>query len=218
MERLEILPTSRLADTHTIPGSKSYTNRALTIAALARGNSILHGALLSDDTHVAQQALIRLGVPIGQQETTVQVAGQQGHFTDPQQALFLGNAGTAMRFFTAMLTLAGFPCTLTGNRRMHQRPIADLLDTLNALGADITSMAGNGCPPVHIGAQRIQGGVATISGAISSQFLSALLMVAPYASQDVTLIVRDTLVSVPYVKGVNTPLKGMRLRPLIFGV
>jgi 3-phosphoshikimate 1-carboxyvinyltransferase len=199
MERLEIFPVQQLADTHTIPGSKSYTNRALTIAALARGNSVLHGALFSDDTHVAQQALIRLGVPIEQQGTTVQVTGQQGRFTDPQQALYLGNAGTALRFFTAMLTLAGFSCTLTGNGRMHQRPIADLLDTLNALGADTTSMARNGCPPVHIGAHRLQGGVATISGAISSQFLSALLMVAPYAPQDVTLIVRDTLVSVPYV-------------------
>jgi 3-phosphoshikimate 1-carboxyvinyltransferase len=199
MKCLEILPAQRLADTHTIPGSKSYTNRALTIAALARGASVLRGPLLSDDTHVAREALARLGVPIDQQGTTLYVHGQQGRFTNPQQALYLGNAGTAMRFFTAMLTLSGFPCTFTGNARMHQRPIADLLETLNCLGAETASIQGNGCPPVHIGARRLQGGTATISGAISSQFLSALLMVAPYAYEDVILVVRDTLVSVPYV-------------------
>jgi 3-phosphoshikimate 1-carboxyvinyltransferase len=199
MECLEIVAASRLTKTHTIPGSKSYTNRALTIAALARGPSVLHGTLESDDTHVARSALAQLGVPIEQQGTTLYVQGRQGHFTNPQQALYLGNAGTAMRFFTAMLTLADFPCTLTGNTRMHQRPIADLLDTLNRLGAQTTSLHGNGCPPVQIAAPRLRGGTATISGAISSQFLSALLMVAPYAQHDVVLMVRDTLVSVPYV-------------------
>jgi 3-phosphoshikimate 1-carboxyvinyltransferase len=138
-------------------------------------------------------------VPIEQRDTTVYVHGQQGRFTNPHQALYFENAGTAMRFFTAMLTLAEFPCTLTGNARMHQRPIADLLDTLNHLGAEVASISANGCPPVHIGARRLQGGTATISGAISSQFLSALLMVAPYARQDITLRIRDTLVSIPYV-------------------
>jgi 3-phosphoshikimate 1-carboxyvinyltransferase len=199
MERLEIVPTPRLASTHTVPGSKSYTNRALTIAALARGTSVLHGALLSDDTQVAQTALAQLGVPIEQEGTTLYVHGWQGRFTEPQQDLYLGNSGTATRFFTAMLTLAGFPCTITGNARMQERPIADLLEALNQLGAEVMSLHGNGCPPVRISARHLQGGTATISGAISSQFLSALLMVAPYACQDVTLVVRDTLVSVPYV-------------------
>lgn len=199
MERLAILPTSRLASRHAVPGSKSYTNRALTIAALARGPSILRGALLSDDTQVAQAALAHLGVRITPQETTLHVDGQEGRFTEPSQALYLGNSGTATRFFTAMLTLAGFPCTVTGNARMQERPIADLLEALQQLGADATSAPGNGCPPVRIGTRRLQGGTATISGAISSQFLSALLMVAPYARQDVTLTIRDTLVSVPYV-------------------
>src|SRR5499433_1688468 len=199
MERLEIVPTSRIAATHAVPGSKSYTNRALTIAALARGSSTLHGALESDDTHVAREALKHLGVTVEQHGSTFVVHGHQGEFIDPQQPLFLGNSGTATRFFTAMLTLAGFPCTITGNARMQERPIADLLETLNQLGAEVTSVRGNGCPPVHIRAQRLRGGEATISGAISSQFLSAILMAAPYAEQDVTLIVRDTLVSVPYV-------------------
>jgi 3-phosphoshikimate 1-carboxyvinyltransferase len=199
MERLEIVPTPLLASTHTVPGSKSYTNRALTIAALARGPSVLQGALLSDDTQVAQAALAHLGVPLEAAGTTLRVQGQHGRFTAPQHALYLGNSGTTTRFFTAMLTLAGFPCTITGNARMQERPIADLLDALTQLGAEVTSVHDNGCPPVQIGTRALRGGTATISGAISSQFLSALLMVAPYASHEVALVVRDTLVSVPYV-------------------
>jgi 3-phosphoshikimate 1-carboxyvinyltransferase len=199
MERYEIIPTSRIAETHAVPGSKSYTNRALTIAALARGPSTLYGALESDDTHVAREVLKHLGVTVEQHGSTFVVHGHQGEFIDPQQPLFLGNSGTATRFFTAMLTLAGFPCTITGNARMQERPIADLLEALNQLGAEVTSVHGNGCPPVRLGAHRLRGGMAMISGAISSQFLSALLMVSPYAEQDVTLVVRDTLVSVPYV-------------------
>jgi len=199
MERLEIIPTARIAATHAVPGSKSYTNRALTIAALARGPSTLSGALESADTHVAREALKHLGITVEQDGSTFVVHGQQGRFSDPQQPLFLENSGTTTRFFTAMLTLAGFPCTITGNARMQERPIADLLEALNQLGAEVTSVRGNGCPPVHIGAQRLRGGEATISGAISSQFLSALLMAAPYAEQEVALVVRDTLVSVPYV-------------------
>src|SRR5438552_3379482 len=199
MERVEIIPTPRIAETHAVPGSKSYTNRALTIATLARGSSTLYSALESDDTHVAREVLKHLGVTVEQHGSTFVIHGQQGEFIDPQQPLFLGNSGTATRFFTAMLTLAGFPCTITGNARMQERPIADLLEALNQLGAEVTSARGNGCPPVHIGAQCLRGGTATISGAIRSQFLSALLMVVPYAEEDVTLVVRDTLVSVPYV-------------------
>lgn len=199
MERLEILPTHSLAPTHAVPGSKSYTNRALTIAALARGTSTLRGALLSDDTHVAREALRRVGIRVEQDGTTFRVHGGEGRFTPPGESLYLGNSGTTMRFFTAMLTLAGFPTVLTGNARMQERPIADLLEALTQLGAEVQSVEGTGCPPVRIGAQRLQGGRATISGKMSSQFLSALLMAAPYAQQDVTLVVHDTLVSVPYV-------------------
>lgn len=199
MECLEIIPTTGIARTHAVPGSKSYTNRALTIAAMARGHSLLRGALESDDTFVARQALSQLGIAVQQDGSTFAVEGQEGHFRDPQQPLFLGNSGTSTRFFTAMLTLAGFSCTVTGNPRMQERPIGDLLAALNQLGADTASVHGTGCPPVKIGSRRLRGGRAEISGAISSQFLSALLMVAPYAQEDVTLQVRDTLVSVPYV-------------------
>lgn len=199
MECFEIVPTPRIAAAHAVPGSKSYTNRALVIAALARGTSTLYGALESDDTEVARAALKLLGVTVEQDGSTFVVHGQQGRFSDPQQPLFLGNSGTSTRFFTAMLTVAGLPLTITGNARMQERPIADLLDTLNQLGAEVVSTRGNGCPPVQIGARRLRGGTATISGAISSQFLSAILMAAPYAAEEVTLQVRDTLVSAPYV-------------------
>jgi 3-phosphoshikimate 1-carboxyvinyltransferase len=199
MNRLEIIPTRQIAPVHSVPGSKSYTNRALIIAALARGTSTLRGALVSDDTHVAQEALRRLGIDVMQAGTTFHIRGQEGRFTAPQEALYLGNSGTSTRFFTALLTLAGFPSMVTGNARMQERPIADLLAALTQLGAEAVSVHANGCPPVRIGARRLQGGAATISGRISSQFLSALLMVAPYARHEVSLVVQDTLVSVPYV-------------------
>jgi 3-phosphoshikimate 1-carboxyvinyltransferase len=199
MERFEIVPTHHIASEHAVPGSKSYTNRALIIAALARGSSTLLGALESDDTRVAREALGYLGVPIEQNGGTIRVHGQEGQFRNPGRSLYLGNSGTSTRFFTAMLTLADFPCHITGNARMQQRPIADLLQALRELGADVVSIQGNGCPPVRVGAQGLRGGTAGISGAISSQFLSALLMVAPYARQDVFLEVQDTLVSIPYV-------------------
>ena len=199
MKRLEIIPTQDIAATHTVPGSKSYTNRALIIAALAHGSSTLLGTLESDDTRVAREALVSLGVPIEQTDLTICVDGQQGHLHDPGQSLYLGNSGTSTRFFTAMLTLAGFPCTITGNARMQQRPIGDLLAALQHLGAEVASVHDNGCPPVRVGSQALIGGSAPISGAMSSQFLSALLMVAPYARRDVVLEVEGTLVSVPYV-------------------
>ena len=199
MERIEVIPTPGIAPQHAVPGSKSYTNRALTIAAVADGASILRGALISDDTRVARAALERLGIKVAYDDGTFSVHGRGGQFSDPGAPLFLGNSGTATRFLTAMMTLAGFPSTITGNERMQERPIADLLAALGQLGAEVSSVRGNGCPPVRIGATRLQGGRATVSGAISSQFLSALLMAAPYAREDVVLEVQDTLVSVPYV-------------------
>ncbi len=131
MERLEIVPTASLAAQHQVPGSKSYTNRALTIAAMAQGKTTLQGALLSDDTYVAREALGHLGLQIEQDGTTFEILGQHGEFTTPEKPLYLGNSGTATRFFTAMLTLPGFPVTLTGNERMQERPIGDLIDALN---------------------------------------------------------------------------------------
>ena len=199
MERIEVIPTPGIAPQHAVPGSKSYTNRALTIAAVADGASTLRGALISDDTRVARAALEQLGIKVAYADGAFSVHGRGGQFNDPGAPLFLGNSGTATRFLTAMMTLAGFPSTITGNERMQERPIADLLAALGQLGAEVSSVHGNGCPPVRIGATRLQGGRATVSGAISSQFLSALLMAAPYAQKDVALAVQDTLVSVPYV-------------------
>lgn len=199
MERIEVIPTPGIAPQHAVPGSKSYTNRALTIAAVADGASILRGALISDDTRVARAALERLGIKVAYDDGAFSVHGRGGQFNDPGAPLFLGNSGTATRFLTAMMTLAGFASTITGNERMQERPIADLLAALGQLGAEVSSERGNGCPPVRIGATRLQGGRATVSGAISSQFLSALLMAAPYAREDVALEVQETLVSVPYV-------------------
>jgi 3-phosphoshikimate 1-carboxyvinyltransferase len=200
MERIEVIPTPGIAPEHAVPGSKSYTNRAFTIAAMADGKSTLRGALVSDDTRVARAALESLGIKVDFVDGTFLVHGMGGRFNEPGAPLFLGNSGTATRFLTAMMTLQGFSSIITGNERMQERPIADLLTALNELGAEVVSERGNGCPPVRIGGTGLRGGRATVSGAISSQFLSALLMAAPYARQDVVLEVRDTLVSVPYVE------------------
>ena len=199
MERIQVIPASGIASEHAVPGSKSYTNRALIIAAMADGKSTLRGALVSDDTRVARAALESLGIRVEFADGTFGVHGMGGRLNEPDAPLFLGNSGTATRFLTAMMTLQGFPSLITGNERMQERPIADLLTALNELGADVVSERDNGCPPVRVGATRLRGGRATVSGAISSQFLSALLMAAPYARQDVMLEVRDTLVSIPYV-------------------
>ena len=199
MDCIEVIPSAGITPQHAVPGSKSYTNRALIIAAMAAGPSTLSGALISDDTRVARAALEHLGIKVEFQEGTFRVHGMAGRFSEPDAPLYLGNSGTATRFLTAMMTLQGFPSVITGNERMQERPIADLLTALNELGAEAVSERGNGCPPVRVGGARLRGGRATVSGAISSQFLSALLMAAPYAREEVVLEIRDTLVSVPYV-------------------
>ena len=142
MERIEVIPTAGIAPEHAVPGSKSYTNRALPIAAMADGRSTLRGALVSDDTRVARAALESLGIKVDFVDGTFAVHGLGGRFNEPEAPLFLGNSGTATRFLTAMMTLQGFPSIITGNERMQERPIADLLVALNELGAEVVSERG----------------------------------------------------------------------------
>jgi 3-phosphoshikimate 1-carboxyvinyltransferase len=184
------------------PGSKSITNRALICAALADGRSLLRGALDSEDTRVMLDSLQRLGITVsanlGRDE--IAVAGCSGRIPASDAQLFLANSGTSIRFLTAMTTLGHGTYRLDGVARMQQRPIADLLDALNQLGADARSQHGNGCPPVVVRGDGLAGGSATVRGDISSQFLSGLLLAAPYARRGVQLIVDGPLVSQPYVR------------------
>ena len=182
-----------------VPGSKSLTNRALLIASLARGTTQLQNALFSDDSLYFAEALQTLGFDIrldeARQEMTV--TGLGGTIPTDKAELFVGNAGTAARFLTAFLTLGYGEYVLDGDARMRERPIQDLINSLNQLGVELESK--NGCPPVEISARGLPGGKTKIAGTISSQFLSALLMVAPYARSPIEIEVTTELNSKPYV-------------------
>ncbi len=198
---LEVIPLQKIQPVNTqkeirIPGSKSYTNRALLLAALAKGKSTIHNPLVSDDTQVMISALKRLGIKIIKKSGNYAVYGMGGIFKKPSSPLYLGNAGTAVRFLTAILATTGFNSTVTGNNRMLQRPINDLISALTELGTDIE--AKNGCPPVKIKGS-LKGGTANIKGNISSQYLSALLMALPYAVKPATIRVSGHLTSLPYI-------------------
>ncbi len=202
VESIEINPIGRAIATVRLPGSKSITNRALVCAALAQGESLLCGALDSDDTRVMIECLRRLGVDIQTDPAAaeIRVAGRGGDLPSGDAQLFVGNSGTTIRFLTALATLADGEIRLDGVERMRERPIEDLLDALRQLGADVRSEADNRCPPVIARPGGFAGGTAHVAGEISSQFLSGLLMVAPYARTDVHLQVDGPLVSKPYVR------------------
>lgn len=197
---LEIRPGRVVGEVH-LPGSKSLTNRAILMAALAQGESTLSNALFSEDTDYMASALRGLGFSIDGDKMGKQfkVKGLGGIIPSKKARLFVGNAGTAMRFLTAMLTLTEGEYEIDGIERMRQRPIQDLLDCLNQLGADVRSQFNNGCPPVIIKARGLEGGQARMKGDLSSQYFTAVLLSAPYARKDVEIEVVGELVSRPYV-------------------
>jgi 3-phosphoshikimate 1-carboxyvinyltransferase len=182
-----------------VPGSKSLTNRALLIAALANGTTHLTNALFSDDSRYFAKALQTLGfdVQLDEDKRTMAVTGLGGKIPANKAELFIGNAGTAARFLSAFLTLGHGEYVLDGEPRMRERPIGDLVDSLTQLGARLEST--NNCPPVKIISSGLPGGKTAIAGDISSQFLSALLMVAPYAQNPIEVTLSTDLNSKPYV-------------------
>jgi len=184
------------------PGSKSLTNRALPIAAIANGTSVLNGVLDSDDTQAMIQSLVKVGAKIehDQDNHRVVVEGMAGQLQNSNAELFIGNSGTTIRFLTALLGFAGGQFTLDGIPRMRERPIGPLVESLNQLGANVTCESPGGCPPVKIDSARLDGGTVKISGNISSQYLSGLMMAAPLANQNVVLEIDGPLISKPYVE------------------
>jgi len=182
-----------------VPGSKSLTNRALLIGALANGTTHLTNALFSDDSRYFAKALQTLGfdVQLDEANFSMIVTGLGGKIPVKKAELFIGNAGTAARFLSAFLTLGHGEYILDGEPRMRERPIGDLMDALNQLGVGME--AKNNCPPVEIFAKGLSGGKTKITGDISSQFLSALLMVAPYAQSPIEVTLSTDLNSKPYV-------------------
>ena len=203
-----ISPASRPIDAEVrVPGSKSLTNRAMCMAALASGTSTLHNALFSDDTHYFGAALRALGIEVREDADAaiISVDGQGGAIPAQKADLFVGNAGTAARFLTALLALGEGCYTVDGVPRMRERPIDELLAALTAQGARITSDSEPPRMPFTICGAGLAGGHLEISGMRSSQPISALLMVAPLARTSTTVHITGELVSKPFV-GMTTRL------------
>ena len=205
MEKITLAPISAVEGTINLPGSKSLSNRALLLAALAKGTTKVTNLLDSDDIRHMLNALKALGVryQLSDDKTICEIEGLGGAFNIQNNlSLFLGNAGTAMRPLTAALCLKGnheVEIILTGEPRMKERPILHLVDALRQAGADIRYLENEGYPPVAILNKGIKGGNVKIDGSISSQFLTALLMSAPLAENDTEIEIIGELVSKPYI-------------------
>jgi 3-phosphoshikimate 1-carboxyvinyltransferase len=183
------------------PGSKSVTNRYLACLALADGQSRLEFASICDDTRAMAGALEGLGLPVAIDEPAERMAltGRGGYFPNGEATLNLGHAGTAMRFSTALAALGRGRYRLDGSERMRQRPIGDLTRALEQIGARIGFEQTPGCPPLNILAQGLRGGTVRFEAPPSSQYISALLMAAPYAQQDVMVAIERGVPSKPYI-------------------
>ncbi|MFH1079906.1 MAG: 3-phosphoshikimate 1-carboxyvinyltransferase [Pseudomonadota bacterium] len=196
---IEVHPVGPLKAVVSVPGSKSYTQRALVTAALATGTSRLRNALLSEDTAYLMTALRDLGAGILVKGNDVIVSGTGGCIAAPKKEIFVGNNGTALRFLTALVSLGTGNYTVTGEPRLRERPLQPLLAALESLGVVLNTKDDRGYPPVRIDASGLRGGQAAFRDAESSQYMSALLLSAPYAGGDVAVRLEGRTISQPYV-------------------
>ena len=200
-DKITLSPIKNISGTVDLPGSKSLSNRILLLSMLADGHTEIYNLLDSDDTRRMVEALDTLGVNLLEDinQKRITVYGTSGTIPVTKANLMLGNAGTAIRPLTAALTIAKGRFVLDGVQRMRERPIIDLVNGLKQLGAEINCINGTDSPPVEVIANGLPGGTTRLSGAISSQYLSAILMAAPYAKKEVQIEITDKLVSEPYV-------------------
>ncbi|MBU2871480.1 3-phosphoshikimate 1-carboxyvinyltransferase [Colwellia sp. E2M01] len=202
MEQLTLNPINKINGEVFLPGSKSLSNRALLIAALANGTTKITNLLVSDDIKHMLNALSQLGIEYTLSDcgTECVVKGNNGFFevAEPLE-ISLGNAGTAMRPLCAALAASEGEFILTGEPRMKERPIGHLVDALNQLNADVEYLENKNYPPVKINGKALTGDTVTIDGSISSQFLTAILMIAPLLISDTTIEIEGDLVSKPYI-------------------
>ena len=196
---IEITPREALDATVRIPGSKSYTQRAMVIAALAEGESRLTEVLVAEDTKLLGRALAALGAGIGTTGTEMAIRGTGGKLARPAGEIRLGNNGTAMRILTAVAALGDGPAVLTGTPRLRQRPLKPLIDALAALGARCETEGDRGFPPVTVRGGGLRGAKLRLRDIESSQYVSALLIAAPYAAGEVTIALEGRVPSLPYV-------------------
>ena len=202
-EYLDLGPFDRAAGELRLPGSKSISNRVLLLAALARGTTDVRELLSADDVDRMLDSLGKLGVRLqkGNEPGRLTISGCGGPFPVKSAELFLGNAGTALRPLTAVLALCGGHYRLSGVPRMHERPIGDLVDALRQLGADVRYLGNEGYPPLEIQPGNIRDADRVrVSGEVSSQFLTALLMALPLTGKQTTIEVVGNLISKPYVE------------------
>jgi len=199
MKRLK--PTSSIEGKVNIPGSKSVTHRALIAAALAEGESLLKECLICEDTLYTLNALKGLGISISIENANTLVSGVGGKFPPlpKRKEIYMGNSGTSYRLLLSTAALAQGDILLSGSPRMQERPIGSLVSALNQLGVEATCIGKKDFPPVLIRANGLPGGSVEIDGTQSSQFVSSLLLSAPYAEKDVEIRITGNLVSQPYV-------------------
>ena len=195
----EISPVTTIDTTIAVPGSKSLTQRALIAAALADGASTLLGPLTSEDTDYTSKALNQMGIRVDKKADCWQVDGNSGRIAAPKEEIYLGNNGTATRFLTSVAALGDGVFIIDGEKRMRERPIGPLMEALRGWGVDIRSVMDTGCPPLRITSHGLPGGETVLPEGKSSQYLSSLLLVAPYAARPATLEVRGEVLSKPYV-------------------
>jgi len=209
MTLLNVEPPSKPDFIINIPGSKSITNRALIISSLAKGQSTILNASCSDDTKRLLLALNKLGIKILSghvrvstlritSKRTLRIFGTNG-IIGTNASFSLGNAGSSLRFITGLLCISRGNYIVDGDKRMRKRPIQGLVDALNELGGKVRSLRNNCCLPISIDANGLEGGTCHIKGDISSQFISSILLVSPYAKNDVCIEVEGQVVSKPYI-------------------
>ena len=201
-DKLTLSPIQKISGSVVLPGSKSLSNRILLLSMLAEGKTEIQNLLDSDDVRRMVEALETLGIQLEENraENLITVSGTSGIIPVKEATLMLGNAGTAIRPLTAAMTLGHGRFVLDGVQRMRERPIIDLVNGLSQLGANLRCINRTDCPPVEVIADGLPGGITRLSGAISSQYLTAILLAAPYADKEVQIEITDKLVSVPYVE------------------
>ena len=198
--KLRITPSSVTGEV-SAPPSKSYTHRAVILASLATGESIIDNPLLSDDTLYTIDACRSLGADIELEGNRLTITGTGGQIrvTPGREKISAGNSGSTIRMVAPLAALAPTKVVLDGDSRLRQRPVGDLLSALESLGARARSLENNGCPPVEIQGGKLSGGEVTVTGGVSSQHISALLMIAPYTEDGLRIMITDELRSKPYI-------------------
>jgi 3-phosphoshikimate 1-carboxyvinyltransferase len=182
-----------------VPGSKSYTHRVLIASALASGTSRILNALRSEDTLFTLGALHQMGVSISEQSAELEIEGLGGRFRASGHPIYLGNSGTSMRLLISIAALGEGDYLLTGTRRLQERPVQALIDSLGQIGVPARCVNNNGCPPLIVSGGSVKGGHATIDCSVSSQFLSSLLLMAPLTEKGLEIRVAQGPVSKPYI-------------------